>query len=201
MRDIHAEEFDEYVQEAESNLYLPQAWFARQWLQARRIKPATAKKFSLGYDLDRGSIVLPYLNALGEVRSLRWRSLERGARIKYLQPKGESLHLFRVSATRKPKVWITEGEFDCMVLEQEGFNAVGVPGVNAFKEEWAYLFAYCDEVTVVFDGDEAGLEGTRKLARALGPFVDKLRMVRLPEGEDINDLYIRSPKEMKDLVS
>ena len=201
MKDPSAEEYSEYIDGCVEQLNSSQAWFARNWLAARKLTETTLKKFRIGYDMDRQSIVIPYMNALGDIRTFRWRSIERNHEgPKYLQPKGDGLHLFRVSASRKPRVWLTEGEFDCMVLEQEGFDAVGVPGASGFKEEWAYLFAYCDMVTVVFDGDEPGVEGAQRISRVLSPFVDKLRLVKMPVGKDVNDLYIEDAKGLIDLV-
>lgn len=198
---VDPEDYGAYTELSQEILWsAPQSWFARNWLSARKLSDTTLHRYLIGYDIDRHAIVIPYLNALGEVRSIRWRNLNQGGP-KYLQPKGETLHLFRVNATRKPKVWITEGEFDCMVLDQAGFPAVGVPGVNGFKPEWAYLFAYCDQVTVVFDGDEPGREGARRITTLLGPFVDKLRMVKLPQDKDVNDLYSEDRAALVDLVS
>lgn len=175
------------------------AWYARKWLAARGLLDRTVRAYMLGFDAHRNAITIPYLNALGEVRSFRWRNLQREP--KYLQPKGVGLHLFHVKASRKPMVWLTEGEFDAMILDQCGFPSVGIPGANSFKPEWAYLFAYCDQVTVVFDPDEAGQEAAAKVTRILGPYVTKLRMVRLPQGKDVTDLYLEDKAELLSRVS
>ena len=174
------------------------AWFARNWLSNRGLKDRTIRDYLLGYDPERKAITIPYLNALGQVRAVRWRNMHGD--IKYMQPKGSGSHLFHVKTSRKPKVWICEGEFDAMILDQSGFPSVGVPGAVSFKDEWAYLFAYCDQVTVVFDADERGREGAQKLTRLLGPLVSRLRMVRLPEGKDVTDLYLEDKAKLYELV-
>lgn len=195
------EDFEEYVFACQEELQEAKAsWFARNWLRARGLTDETVRSYLLGYDWERQAVTIPYLNALGEVRSLRWRNLKDHRQPKYMQPKGEHLHLFHVTNTNKPKVWVAEGEFDTMILNQMGMPAVGIPGANAFREEWAYLFAYCDQVTVVFDGDEAGQDAARNLTHRLGPFVDKLRMIRIPMGKDVNDLYIEDRKALLDLI-
>ena len=194
-------DFAAYTAECTGHLQeAPSAWWARNWLSARGLKPHIVRDYLLGYDPERRAVVIPYLNALSEVRSIRWRNL-RPEGPKYLQPKGESLHLFHVKAVKKPKVWVCEGEFDSMILDQMGFPSVGVPGVNSFKPEWCYLFAYCDQVTVVFDADEPGQEGAGRLTKMLSPYVTKLRMVRLPQGKDVTDLYISDKKSLYELVS
>jgi len=178
--------------------FAPQAWFARKWLGDRGLKDATVRDYRLGYDAQRNAVVIPYLNALGEVRSYRWRMLNGD--IKYMQPKGETVHLFHVKATKKNKVWLCEGEFDAMVLDQAGYPSIGVPGAMSFKDEWAYLFAYCEQVTVVFDGDERGREGAGRLSRVLSPLVTRLRLAKLPEGMDVTDLYLRDQKQLYELI-
>lgn len=177
----------------------PPAWFARNWLHARGLTNRTVEDYLLGYDQDRNAIVIPYLNALGEVRGYRWRNLSQGS-VKYMQPKGEGLHLFHVKASRKPRVWLCEGEFDSMILDQLGFPSVGVPGVNAFKDEWAYLFAYCDQVNIVFDSDEAGKEGAARVGRVISNFVTKVQKVGLPHGKDVTDLYLADRQGLVDLI-
>ena len=170
------------------------------WLHDRGLTDATIKRYYLGWDARRKAIVIPYLNALGEVRRLRYRNFD--SEPKYIWDKaGEpGVHLFHVRATRKEKLWLTEGEFDAMILSQMGFPAISIPGAKLFKNEWRYLFAYCRQLTVVFDGDQAGLEGTQRVAGILGPIVDNFRSVRLPQDMDVSDLYKQDRSKLEELV-
>lgn len=173
--------------------------FPFEWLLARGLSESTIEKYLLGWDEKRRAIVIPYLNALGDVRRIRYRNFEGDT--KYIWGEGEKgAHLFHVKATRKPELWMTEGEFDAMLLAQIGLPSVAVPGSKLFKPEWKYLFAYCKKLTVVFDPDEAGVEGAQRIAAILGPIVGDFRMVKLPLGMDVTDLYLADRPKLELLV-
>jgi DNA primase len=157
------------------------------FLLARGITAETAVAFELGWDERRRAISIPFFDALGRERIVRYRCLGSGA--KYLTDAGSQHHLYNVIDADKSPVYLTEGEFDCMILKQMGLNAVGVPGVNGFKAQWAWLFQDAD-VFIAFDGDEAGHKGALSLARVLSPHVAGLVVVDMPEGKDINDCYL-----------
>jgi len=177
-----------------------------EYLLGRGLTKTTIQKYLLGYDASRDAIVIPYLNALLDVRKLRYRNLSSDPKYIWGSDGEKGAHLFRVAATRKPRLWMTEGEFDAMLLSQMGFPAVAVPGAKMFKAEWKYLFAYCEQLTVVFDNDvkadgsNPGLEGAQRVGGILGPMVSQFRMVRLPAGQDVSDLYKSDRAMLEGLV-
>lgn len=176
----------------------------RRWLKLRGLTDSTIDRYLLGYVAEgryRNAISLPYLNPDGTVRSIRFRYLQPNGR-KYDNLKGQKVHLYNVVHTTKPRVWVCEGEFDSLILTQMGYPAVGVPGVSSFKPDWKYLFVNCEQVSLVFDSDEAGEKGAQRLASILGEVVQgDLRLIRLPEGLDVTDCYLRDPDELRALVS
>lgn len=196
---MDSEALSQYVQlSAESLQKDPSSWWAREYLLRRGLTERTIRLYGLGYDQAKKSIVIPYLNATEEVVGYRYRLLEGD--VKYLTPRGDRARLFHVRATRKPRVWVAEGEFDAMVLSQLGLTSVGVPGVKSFKDPWKYLFAYCEMVSLVFDGDEYGAQAASHIARLLTPFVPSVRLIHLPPGLDVNAMYLRDRKELERLV-
>lgn len=193
-----------------------------EWLRARGIKNYTIARWKLGVVRDplpnherfRGCVSIPYKDARGLERGLRFRRL-RG-KPKYDGTVGVGAHMFGVKYTREPEVFVTEGEFDCMVLHQMGYKAVGIPGANAWKAEWRWLLRAANEVVVIPDADgtsEEAIRGSRrplvasggaafKMAvlgslKGLGPH---LRVVRLPEEEDVNSMYLADRKYLKALL-
>jgi len=174
--------------------------FPRRWLTDRGLTTSTISKYLLGWDDQRKAIVIPYLNALGDVRKLRYRNFEGSPKYIWGSDGEKGAHLFHVKATRKPKLWMTEGEFDAMILAQMGFPSVAVPGSKLFKAEWKYLFAYCEQLTVVFDPDESGTEGAQRVSGILGPMVNQFKMVKLPTGQDVSDLYKNDRALLEGLV-
>lgn len=178
---------------------------ARNWLLKRGLSEATIRDQRLGYaDSGRYSncISIPYLNPYGGgVRMLRYRFLNPEATHKYESTKGSSIHLYNVENVTANKVWICEGEFDSLILSQLGLPAVAVPGSNGFKQDWKYLFVNADTVSLVFDGDQAGKNGSHKIASTLGSVVEDLRVIDLPEGLDITDYYLLNKDSLIELVS
>lgn len=96
--------------------------------------------------------------------------------------------------SRPARVLVCEGESDTWTALSAGYAAVGVPGANNFKPEWAGLFRGFVEadgksaVYLVFDTDAKGIEGSRIVAdifwRAGLPVP---RRVIIPDGKDLND--------------
>lgn len=176
----------------------------KEWLTRRGLTDLTIRRSMLGYVKEgryRDSIAIPYLNPDGTVRSIRFRYLSP-SRQKYDNQKGQAIHLYNVAHTAQDRVWVCEGEFDSLILTQMGYPAVGIPGVSGFKPDWKFLFANAGEVSLVFDGDEAGQKGANRMASILGEVVQgDLRIIRLPEDEDVTETYLRDREELKELVS
>ena len=180
----------------------------RAWLNGRGISDASIARFRLGEVLEpvnvhkrfKGSISIPYINPDGSVRSLRFRYLH-GSIQKYDSVAGFKSHLFNVKASAGDTPYICEGEFDAIILSQLGYDAVGVSGAGIFKPEWKYLFANCEKVSIVFDGDDAGKAGAGRIAGLLGPVVEDLRVIWMPPGTDITDIFLSSPEQLQELIS
>ena len=87
------------------------------------------------------------------------------------------------------KVYICEGVFDAMILEQNGYRAVAILGVNNFKDESIELFKGLD-VVLCLDNDSAGLEATNKIAEMFLLQGQAVRSKQLPDGvKDVTDLF------------
>jgi DNA primase len=89
------------------------------------------------------------------------------------------------------KVYICEGVFDAMMLEQQGYKAVAILGVNNFKPEMAELFKGL-EVVLCLDNDESGKLGTQTLARVFLFNGQSGKTKTLPDGvKDITEYFIK----------
>jgi len=178
-----------------------------EWLRARGLKNEYIEKYLFGFVTEgyfAGSISIPILDGLGGYRTSRFRRLEGAP--KYDHPKGERPHLFNISSVRHPKVYLTEGEFDATILEQTGRAAVGVPGVNSFREEWRWLFV-ANDVRIIFDSEEPGTEAYKAVRTALGrivrqlePLASRIEVVDLPVGEDVSSLYVSDPAALEGIL-
>lgn len=57
------------------------------------------------------------------------------------------------------EVWITEGVIDCISVNQMGGTAVGITGIQTFKDDWIKKFESID-VVIAFDNDPTGVGET-----------------------------------------
>ena len=78
-----------------------------------------------------------------------------------------------------------------MILEQEGFKAVAILGVNNLKPEMTDLFKGL-EVVLCLENDEAGKEATKQVARAFALRGQEVYIKQLPAGiKDITEYFTR----------
>jgi len=90
------------------------------------------------------------------------------------------------------KVYICEGEFDAMALEQRGYNAVGILGVTNFSPEMTGLFKGLD-VVLSLDNDEAGEQATAKIAEMFLLNGQAVKSKQLPEGvKDVSEYFLKT---------
>jgi hypothetical protein len=139
-----------------------------------------------------GMVTIPYVTA-GNVVAIRGRTWPfdeddftrwmgdpyTPAKAKYKTCSGTGTRLYGTDACwGATEVFITEGEFDALVLRQQGYPAMGVPGAAAWQESWDDYLTPLKRVWLVYDRDAAGEKGANKLAERIGT---KIRRVHLSE--------------------
>lgn len=101
------------------------------------------------------------------------------AKSKYKTCSGTGTRLYNTDAVwGATEIFVTEGEFDALVMEQNGYPAIGVPGAEAWQEAWDDYLTTLKRVWLVYDRDAAGEKGANKLADRIGT---KVRRVHLSE--------------------
>lgn len=165
----------------------------QDFLHRRGITDESIEVFGLGYDQDRDAVAISYRDAQGDLSQIRWRRLGDG-HPKYLGAKGQQAELFNVVDSVESPVFLCEGEFDTILLNQLGFRAVGVPGASAWQAAWRWLFLG-SEVHIVFDGDEAGRKGALAVARHLNHVAESVVIHDIPDGEDVTSLVLNGELE------
>jgi DNA primase len=166
------------------------------YLLSRGITKEIAGKYRLGLVPEdtssdwaeyRGRLAIPYLTR-GGVVTVRFRGLDPGGP-KYLSIHGDKPRLYSVDALflPGPDLYIVEGEIDAITVnEHAGVPAVGVQGVSAWQDVFKRMVQDYDNVTVVGDGDQAGSDFARDLAKKLDA-----RALVLPAGDDCNSILVR----------
>lgn len=169
---------------------------AKEYLTARGIGPDTAKDFRLGvvgdqqisgHEMFQGRLVIPSLGVDDSVYGMRFRAMDE-SEPKYLGIPGMETRLFNVRAIHyaDEEIHITEGEMDAIILCSLGHPAVGVPGANAWKRHHPRMFSGFPRIVIWGDGDKAGHEFARKVGESL----TVATRATMPDGMDVNDLYL-----------
>lgn len=153
---------------------------------AVRLRLGAVKDPISGHEHVVGRLAIPSLGLGGVPYAMRFRAI-RGEEPKYLGTPGET-RLYNLWAVYEAgsTICITEGEIDSITLEQCGYPSVGVTGANAWKRHHPRIFAGFSRVLVFGDGDTAG----RGFARTLTESMRQAISVPLPDGEDINSLFV-----------
>lgn len=173
---------------------------AEVYLKERGISLEVARTARLGVVLDpltgheayQNRLSIPYMTRSGVV-DIRFRSMDL-REPKYLGLSGATTHLYNVNAFFKAGSFIAvcEGEIDTITLSLNcGIPAVGVPGVNNWKKHYYGLLRDFEKVFIFADGDQAGVD----FAKALSKELSNVTIVNLPEGQDVNSMYLQEGKE------
>ena len=166
--------------------YLASRGITREVALAARLGVVEAPE--VGHEMFVGRLAIPYITKTGVV-DIRFRSLDPLIEPKYMGMTGMVTKLYNVKDIEKAENWIgvCEGELDTITLSYcVGIPSVGVPGANSWKKHYTRLLADFERVFVFADGDQAGTEFARGLAKEL-----PVTIVQLPDGEDCNSCFTR----------
>lgn len=189
--------------ESQTSRYQSNLYVAAEYLEGRGITEDTAVTARLGVvdepihgdsDAEYRRLVIPFLTRSGVVdlrfRCIREHDCAENGCAKYLGRPGSSLRIYNVGSlvTSGDTICVTEGELDALVLTQLGFDAVGLPGAESWKQHWHRLFEDFSRIVVFGDGDPAGHRFIRKM---MDEFPQSVEGVQLPDDEDVNSMYLR----------
>jgi hypothetical protein len=172
----------------------------KDYLHGRGIPDELIHRHLLGWNGER--IAIPIPDERGEVAFFKFaRDPENPDGPKMYATPGSQAAIYGWETVMKdpPRIVICEGEFDRLVLEAHGFDAVtSTGGAGTFSPAWAPFFRPIREVFLCFDRDEAGREGALRAGRIL----PQSRIVDLPpevgEAGDVTDFFVRLKKTPQD---
>ena len=154
------------------------------------------------YDRFRGRVMFPIHNISGRVVGFGARTLKRDDKMaKYLNsPESEIYHksdvlygLFQArQAIRTQEIcYLVEGYLDVLSLYQGGIkNVVASSGTSLTEGQIRLIKRYSENVTVLYDGDAAGIKASLRGTDLLLEGGLNVRVVLFPDGDD-PDSYIR----------
>ncbi|MCS7020132.1 MAG: DNA primase [Cytophagales bacterium] len=154
------------------------------------------------YDRFRGRVIFPIHDLSGKVIAFGARALKTEDQPKYLNSpeiegiylKGETLYgIFQAKKAirQADHCFLTEGYLDVIAMHQAGIaNVVASSGTSLTEEQIRLIKRFTDNVTVLYDGDTAGIKASLRGIDMLLEQGMNVHAVALPEGED-PDSFIR----------
>lgn len=170
----------------------------RKFLDRRGLNNGTVKKFEIGHN--GNAFTIPIRDQSGVLANIRYYDMmaPRGRRKIWSEAGwGSPPRLFPFSAVESSssEIVICEGELDCLVLIQNGFNAVTrTAGADTWDRSWNKYFAG-KTVYLCNDRDRKGAEANVKISHALKKHAKEIRIIHLPfrmqpkRGKDVTDFF------------
>lgn len=162
------------------------------------------------YDRFAGRVIFPIHNVSGRVIAFGGRTLKKDKNVaKYVNSPETPLYhksnvlyginLARKAITAEDNCFLVEGYADVISMHQAGVeNTVASSGTSLTVEQVRLIRRYTPNLTILYDGDEAGLKASeRGLVIALKEGMN-VKLVTLPP-EDDPDTFARkhTPEELK----
>lgn len=159
-------------------------------MEQRGFDRKTIVDWEVGYDGSR--YTFPIRDEKGELVNVRRYKMNAGTSDKMLNLPGHgSAAIYRPDIlAANQEIVITEGETDCILLNQTGIPAVThTAGAGTFRAQWGSKFTDKD-VWICYDVDDAGRAGAKKVQGILKAFANNVFIIELPmlsKGADITD--------------
>jgi len=152
------------------------------------------------YDRFRGRVMFPIHNQTGKVIAFGARTLKKeGKHPKYINsPETEiyhkssvlfGLHMAKGPIRKEDNCFLVEGYTDVISMHKVGIeNVVSSSGTALTEDQVKLLARFSSNVTILFDGDPAGLRASLRGVDLILQGGQNVKIVVLPEGEDPDSL-------------
>ncbi len=144
------------------------------------------------YDRFRNRLMFPIIDVRGNVIGFGGRVMDDSTP-KYLNSPetiifNKRKNLFALNIAKKSKqgrIILTEGYMDAIALHQYGFDcAVASLGTSLTEEHASILSRYTEQVVLIYDGDEAGQNATKRALPMLEKTGLQVRVLRMQGAKD-----------------
>ena len=146
------------------------------------------------FDRFRDRLMFPIIDVRGNVIAFGGRVIKKDSEAaKYLNSPetlifNKRKNLFGLNLAKKtkhPYFILVEGNIDVVALHQYGFdNAVASLGTSLTEEQAALLSRYTDQVVLIYDGDNAGQNATRRAIPILEQAGMQVKVLQLRDAKD-----------------
>lgn len=144
------------------------------------------------YDRFRNRLMFPIIDVRGNVIGFGGRVMDNSTP-KYLNSPetvifNKRKNLFALNLAKKSKLGyliLVEGYMDAVALHQYGFDcAVASLGTSLTEEHAALLSRYTEQVMLIYDGDEAGQNATKRAIPMLEKAGLQVKVLQMREAKD-----------------
>jgi DNA primase len=153
------------------------------------------------YDRFRGRVIFPIHNVTGKVVAFGARTLKKDDKPKYLNsPESDVYHKSKIlyglyqaknAIRHDDNCYLVEGYTDVISLHQSDVeNVVSSSGTSLTAEQIKLISRFSQNITVLFDGDAAGIRASLRGIDMILEAGMNVRVVVFPEGDD-PDSYSR----------
>jgi hypothetical protein len=198
--------------------YLDATEDVKRWLREKRgLLDAAIKKYEIGWFPERKRNTIPIRDERGNLVNIRlYNAKNERKMINYTDGKykyGSPARLYGLNDLVKYKgnqVCLTEGEWDRLLLQQDGFMAVtGTHGCKTFRPEWVSFFKGKD-IVILYDCDREGQDAAKNIVLNAfkGSEISSIKNIVLPlkgskDDKDVTDyLHKRgfTPADLQELI-
>ena len=184
--------------------YAPDSWdalvtalrkkgYTEQELRDSGLVTVSRKNGNL-FDRFRDRLMFPIIDVRGNVIAFGGRVIKKDSdAAKYLNSPetlifNKRKNLFGMNLAKKtkyPYFILVEGNIDVVALHQYGFdNAVASLGTSLTEEQAALLSKYTDQVVLIYDGDNAGQNATKRAIPILEKAGIQVKVLQLRDAKD-----------------
>lgn len=163
------------------------------------------------YDKYRGRVIFPIMNSAGKIVAFGGRDL-KGGPAKYINSAESALYskshelygIFQAKAEiqRADKCFLVEGYLDVISMWQSGLqNAVASSGTALTHEQINLIHRFTNNVTILYDGDSAGIHATLRAIDMLISHKINVRVLTLPDNHDPDSFsHINTPEQFRQYI-
>lgn len=211
---------ESYITKCQEQLNKPAA---RHLFEIRGITRDTLDRYQIGWDTEAQRNTIPIRDERGKIgnvrmyngRKGRWRMMPYTQTVKGKQyTYGSPVRLYGLDELVNydgDQIIICEGEWDRLILQQYGFQAVtSTNGCETFQPEWVRYFKDKD-VVIIFDSDGPGQQAakSRMLPMFEGTGIKSIKNILLPlagtkKEKDITDYFhlkAKAPEDLRRLIN
>lgn len=147
-----------------------------------------------GYDRFKGRVMFPVLNIAGKIIAFSGRTLKND-QAKYVNSPESviykksnelyGLYQAKQSIVKHNKCYLVEGNADVVSMHQAGLdNTIASLGTALTTNQVRMIHRFTENVTVIYDGDAAGIKAALRAINILLPEGLNIRILLLPDGDD-----------------